>query len=265
LSLCVSASSLSAQTSSSAAPASLQQQTQEQQTQEQQTQGSKPAASSTTANTPLDSSAIPPSNPDAEPVPPQVTVPDFAIANSIPPNSLPMTADQKYIYALHQAFDPSAHAVNVFRSAFEQAANGQPHYGEGWGAYEKRFAAGELDQITGSALIYGFLPTVLHEDPRYFRRGSGSAMARVWYAVNRIFVTQRDNGTSGFNNSRVFGQLISCGISTSYYPARDRTVGYMSENWGVNLGASSAFNVFYEFYPDLKRHFFHSHKSPSGN
>lgn len=65
-----------------------------------------------------------------------------------------MTPDQKYMLAFHQAFDPGAHVVNTFRAAFEQAANGQPHYGQGWGAYEKRFAAGELDQITGSTLIH---------------------------------------------------------------------------------------------------------------
>ena len=93
-------------------------------------------------------------------------------------------------------------------------------------------------------------------------------MSRLWYAINRTFVTRRDDGTSGFNNSQFFGQLISCGISTSYYPARDRTVGYMSTNWGVNLGGNSAYNVFSEFYPDLKRVFFHRHKRsdhPSGN
>jgi hypothetical protein len=176
-----------------------------------------------------------------------------------------MTADQKYAFALHQAFDPSTHLVNVFRSALVQAANGQPHFGQGWGAYEKRFAAGELDQITGSALIYGFLPTVLHDDPRYFRRGSGSAMDRAWYAVNRTFVTRNDNGTAAFNTSETLGQLISCGISTSYYPARDRTLRSVSANWAVDLGTSSIFNLFSEFYPDLKRHIFHSHKPTSGS
>jgi hypothetical protein len=176
-----------------------------------------------------------------------------------------MTADQKYAFALHQAFDPSTHVVNAFRSALVQAANGQPHFGQGWGAYEKRFAAGELDQITGSTLIYGFLPTVLHEDPRYFRRGSGSAMARAWYALNRTFITRNDNGTAAFNTSETLGQLISCGISTSYYPARDRSLRSVSANWAVDLGTNSIFNQFSEFYPDLKRHIFHSHKPTSGD
>lgn len=153
----------------------------------------------------------------------------------------------------------------MFRAAFQQAANGQPHYGQGWGAFEKRFAAGELDQITGSTLIYGFLPAILHEDPRYFSRGGGSATARAWYALNRTFVARRDNGTAGFNTSETLGQLISCGISTSYYPARDRTLRSVSTNWVVNLGANSIFNMFAEFYPDLKHAIFRGHKASSGN
>jgi hypothetical protein len=75
----------------------------------------------------------------------------------------------------------------------------------------KAFCAAEGDQISGSLLIYGVLPTILHEDPRYFRKGRGSTISRMWYADNRTFFARRDNGTSGFNNSEAFGQLISCG------------------------------------------------------
>lgn len=90
-------------------------------------------------------------------------------------------------------------------------------------------------------------------------------MARVWYAANRTFVSQRDNGMAGFNTSRIFGQLISCGISTSYYPSRDRRLRSMSANWALNLGTNSVFNMFAEFYPDLKRAFLRRNKQASGN
>ena len=90
-------------------------------------------------------------------------------------------------------------------------------------------------------------------------------MARAWYAVSRTFVTRKDNGTAEFNTSETLGQLISCGISTSYYPARDRTVRSVSANWAVNLGTNSVFNMFAEFYPDLKRAFFRRDQHAPGN
>lgn len=244
--LCVSAGPLAAQVVSNAATP-------------QHTQAPRPRPSA-----PLLDAPAPISNPESLPKP----LREFATTTDFLSTSRPLTTWGKYAYSFHQAFDPSAHVVNVFQAALQQAANGQPHYGEGWIAFEKRLAASEADQITGSILSFGVLPSVLHQDPRYFRQGTGPGIYRLWYAINRTFVTRRDDGTSGFNTSQFFGQMISCGISTSYYPARDRTLGYVSANWGVSLGGNSANNVFQEFYPELKHFFFRSRKQsvpPAGN
>jgi hypothetical protein len=190
-------------------------------------------------------------------------IPDFENTNDTEANRRPLTVREKYILSLHQAFDFSAHVGDAFQAALQQAANGQPNYGEGWGAYGKRFAANEGDQISSSILIYGVLPSVLREDPRYFRQGRGSAMARIWYAINRTFVTRRDRGTNGFNTSETVGQLISAGISTSYYPPQDRSVSRVFSNWAVNLGGNSGYNVLSEYYPDLMRVLFHRHAKPA--
>jgi hypothetical protein len=190
-------------------------------------------------------------------------IPDFENTNDVPANRHPLTVRQKYILSLHQAFDISSHIGNAFQSGLQQWADSQPHFGEGWNAYGKRFAASEGDQISSSILIYGALPTMLHEDPRYFRRGRGSMISRMWYAANRTFVTRRDDGTNAFNNSETWGQLISCGVSTSYYPAQDRTVSRVFSNWVVNLGGNSAYNVLSEYYPDFMRALFHRHPKPA--
>jgi hypothetical protein len=187
-------------------------------------------------------------------------IPDFENTNDIPANHRPLTVREKYILSLHQAFDISAHVGNVFQAALQQAGNGQPHYGQGWGAYAERFGANEGDQITGSLLMYGVLPSVLHEDPRYFRRARGSATARMSYAIDRTFVTRVDNGSSRFNTSEVFGQLMSSSISTTYYPQQDRTAARVFSNWVVNLGGNSGYNVLSEFYPDVMRALFGRHK-----
>jgi hypothetical protein len=207
------------------------------------------------------------SNPDLAPPPKRMfgMIPDFENTNDIPANRHPLTVHEKYMLSLHQAFDISAHIGNAFQAGLQQWGNGQPRYGQGWGAYGERFAAGEGDQITGSILIYGVLPSMLHDDPRYFRQGRGSAMARTWYAINRTFVTRRDKGTSGFNSSQTFGQLISCGISTSYYPPQDRGVSRVFSNWAVNLGGNSAYNVLSEYYPDLMQALFHRHAKPAAS
>jgi hypothetical protein len=203
--------------------------------------------------------AIKAANPDLEPPPKRMfgMIPDFENTNDTEANRHPLTVREKFILSLHQSFDISAHIGNAFQAGLQQAANGQPRYGQGWGAYGERMAANEGDQISSSILIYGVFPSILHEDPRYFRQGRGNAFARIWYAANRTFVTRMDSGRNRFNNSVLWGQLISCGISTSYYPPQDRSVSRVFSNWGVNLGGNSAYNVLSEYYPDMMRAIFH--------
>jgi hypothetical protein len=187
-------------------------------------------------------------------------IPDFESANDTAANQTPLTPHQKYVLALHNAFDFSAYVGDAFTAGIQQATNGQPHYGHGWGAYGERFVAAEADQTTGSLLTYGVFPSLLREDPRYFRQGTGSAASRLWYAVTRTFVTRRDDGTNGFNRSETIGQLVSCGISTSYYPAVDRSASRVFLNWGVNLGYNSGYNVLTEYYADMLNGVFHRPK-----
>jgi hypothetical protein len=178
-------------------------------------------------------------------------IPNFMTANDQPENQGPLTPKQKFNIAWHQWYDMSAHFGNIIQAAISQAADGEPHYGQGWGAFGERFAAQEGDQFTGSFLIYGILPTVLHQDPRYFRRGKGSPLSRVEYAASRVLIARKDDGDPTFNFSQVFGQLGQAGISLSYYPQQDRDVRGLLVGWGINQLYNIGWNQLKEFTPDL--------------
>jgi hypothetical protein len=178
-------------------------------------------------------------------------IPNFMTANDQPENRGPLTTKQKYSIAWHQFVDPSAHFANLLQASISQAADGIPHYGQGWGAFGERFLAQEGDQFTGSFLIYGVIPQLLRQDPRYFRKGTGSAFSRIGYAASRVLIARRDNGSSVFNASQVFGQLGQAGISLSYYPKQDRDVRGLFVGWAVNQGYNVGWNQLKEFSPDL--------------
>jgi hypothetical protein len=187
-------------------------------------------------------------------------IPNFQTKNDDPGNQPPLTVKQKYILALHQTVDFSAHIGNAFQAALQQASNTQPHYGEGWGPYAERFGAAEGDQATSSFFIFGFLPSILHDDPRYFRKGPGhSIKSRIFYSATRTVITRKDSGEPTFNIPQVAGQLFQQSISTIYYPPEDRTVGRVFQNWGTTLAYNSAYNVVKEFYPDVLHLVFHRH------
>jgi len=187
-------------------------------------------------------------------------VPNFQTTNQAP-DYKPMTVREKYVLTYHQTVDFSVHFGNLFQAMLQQASNGQPHYGQGWGAYAQRFGAAEADQVTSAFFIFGFLPHVLREDPRYFRMGPAHRpLRRIAYAATRTVITKTDAGGSAFNTPQVLGQLAQQSISTyTYYPKTDRSVSGLFQNWGVNLSYNSAYNVLKEYYPDFLRWTFKRH------
>jgi len=204
--------------------------------------------------------SIEPANQDKQPrdhtrdeVPKRIffIIPNFMTANDQPENQGPLTPKQKFTIAWHQYYDESAHFGNVVQAAISQAADGIPHYGQGWGAFGERFLAQEGDQFTGSMLIYGVLPTALHQDPRYFRKGRGRALSRIAYAASRVVIARTDSGKNTFNVSQVVGQLGQAGISLSYYPQQDRDIRGLFSGWAINQGYNIGWNQLKEWTPDL--------------
>lgn len=192
-------------------------------------------------------------------------IPNFQTKDDTPQYQPPLTVKEKYALEFHQTVDFSAHFGNLFQAMLQQASNGQPHYGQGWGAYGERFGAAEADQVTSAFFIFGFLPHILHDDPRYFRKAKGSIWSRITYSASRTVVTRTDAGTSAFNTPQVAGQLLQQAISTAYYPEVDRTTSRVFQNWGTNLAYNCAYNVLKEFYPDFLRIAFHRHRQQQAN
>lgn len=179
-------------------------------------------------------------------------IPNFMTANDQPENKGPLTPKQKFNIAWHQFWDMSAHFGNVIQAGISQAANGLPHYGQGWGAFGERYLAQEGDQFSGSMLIYGVLPTVLHEDPRYFRKGRGKALSRIGYAASRVLIARTDSGKNTFNACQMFGQLGQASISAyTYYPKQDRELEGVVLGWTINQTYNIGWNQLKEFTPDL--------------
>src|SRR5262252_8285539 len=97
-------------------------------------------------------------------------------------------------------------------AAFSQRDNQTPRYGEGWENYGKRFGAAAADFGTQSLLSAGVFATLLHQDPRYFRKGPSAGIpSRIVYAATRLFICRDDAGKSVFNASNLLG--MSTGIA----------------------------------------------------
>jgi len=125
--------------------------------------------------------------------------------------------------------------------------------------YSRYFGASYGDLVIGDYMTEAIFPTLLHQDPRYFRRGSGSGCSRLGYAVGQIFWTHRDSGGTQFNYSEVLGNSAAVAISNAYY-SDNRTAGNAVSKLGMQLGVDMFGNILKEFWPDLQRKF---HRKPA--
>jgi hypothetical protein len=182
-------------------------------------------------------------------------VPAFDVISANSKDIKPLTKGEKFHLFLVGAFDPFEWLWSGAEAGLEQAAGEQKGYGQGAAGYGKRFGAAMADGATGAFFGTFLLPTVLHQDPRYFRKGEGSFGGRLGYSITRTVITRSDNGKRQFNYSFVGGSLISGGLSNIYYPHDDRGFGLTMSRTGIAFFSASGFNVAKEFWPDFARKF----------
>lgn len=165
----------------------------------------------------------------------------------------PLTPGGKFILASKDTIDPFTFVLAGFYAGIAQWQNDYPEWKQGAEGYGKRFGAAYADQAIGNYFTEAIVPVLMHEDPRYFRKGVGTGWSRICYAFSRTVVTRTDRGTTQFNYSEIVGNAAAAGISNLYYPAAERTLGETGEKFAVQVVSDSAFNILLEFWPDMKR------------
>ena len=163
-----------------------------------------------------------------------------------------LTPKGKLAIAWEDATDQAIFLQSAFIAGLGQATNGNPSFGQGVAGYARRFGTAYLDFAVQNMMTEGIFPTLLHQDPRYFRRRQGTGRSRLGYAISRLFITRPDSGKHQFNYSEVVGGAASLAISNAYY-ADGRFVGNNMGRYGLQLGFDAASNILKEFWPDLKR------------
>jgi hypothetical protein len=174
-------------------------------------------------------------------------------------NVRPMTAGEKFQLFAVNTVSPFQFLASAAIAGIDQADDRYPSWGQGGEGFGKRFAASYADAATSNFFGTFLFPSVLHQDPRYFRKGTGSFGSRLGYAVTRILVTRTDSGRSAANASLWLGATASGALSNVYYPRDQQTGANTAERIGINLGTTAGLNVAREFWPDVSRKLFHHH------
>jgi hypothetical protein len=183
-------------------------------------------------------------------------------------NAVSLTAGQKFRLMFDTEKDPATIGFSMFVALIGQAEGSHPGYGGGIGGYGKRFGQNYADTFDGAFWGNAVLPSWWHQDPRYFRLGTGSIRHRIFYALSTN-VRAKHDGTQRWepNYSNLVGNVISGGISNLYLPANERGIGSTFEGAAVVTAEGGIGSMLEEFWPDITgaivRHYRKTHPHPA--
>jgi len=169
----------------------------------------------------------------------------------------PPTPRVLFKVATENSFDYSAFVFVGVTSLLAEGDNAHSQLGKGVGGYWAYYWRGYLDKTDGNYMVDFAFPTLLHEDERYYAKGTGSIWNRGVYAATRVVITPHDNGRNGFNGAEILGRGVSQAISLTYYPSATQTLGGYSTKFAYAIGRDALTNVFREFWPDISTHLLH--------
>jgi hypothetical protein len=190
-------------------------------------------------------------------------VPAFNISYRSNSDAVSLTAGEKMKLALRSSIDPVTFAGATVVAGYHEGLGNDPGFGWGPEGYGKRVGAAYLDAFDGTIIGNGILPSILHQDPRYFRLGHGTVTHRLLYALATNVMCLHDKTHKWEPNySNVAGNIISGAISNLYYPSGESGIGQTLTNGFVVTAEGGAGSIFQEFWPDISRKFLH--KDPTG-
>jgi hypothetical protein len=169
----------------------------------------------------------------------------------------PFSTREKFVLASKDSVtDYSSYTWAGILAGQAMLLNSDPELGRGIKGYGRYYWRTFVDGVSGTFFTEAIVPSVTHEDPRYYTMGQGGFFHRMGYAISRTFVTKTDSGGSSFNWSEVAGNGLEAGLSNAYYPPQERGLSQTALNWGTQMESAVLNHIFQEFWPDIRKNLF---------
>ncbi len=170
------------------------------------------------------------------------------------PDSQPLTAKEKARLAAHDVVDPFNLITIAGEAGISVAADPHSGYGPGFPGFGRYVAVSFTQDMTGEFFDTFLIPSLAHQDPRYFRMPHASVPRRALHAIAQVFWAQGDNGKGMPNYGNLAGFAIDDAIGNLYVPGQRTNVPSSVERYAIGLATAPAGNLVIEFLPDVARH-----------
>lgn len=167
-----------------------------------------------------------------------------------------LSTREKFVIAMHDSVDYSSFLLVGALAAKGLQSNATPQLGTGAAGFGRYYWREFTDQISGTFFTEAILPTLTHEDPRYYTLGKNGFLRRASYAITRTVVTKNDAGREEFNISEIGGNAAEATLSNFYYPSQERGLNKTAKNFATQTAITAGANVLKEFWPDIRKNVF---------
>ena len=162
--------------------------------------------------------------------------------------------------ATHQSFDYSSFIFLGITSLSAEGINSHPVLGKGVDGFWAYTWRGFLDKTDGTYIGAWFLPSLLHEDTRYYAMGhERSVPIRILYIISRQAVTRTYGGRQTPNIAGLGGKVLTQIVSREYYPTGATSFDVLATKFAYSAMRDIAFTSIREFYPDIAAHYIRKH------
>ena len=167
-----------------------------------------------------------------------------------------LSTGEKFVIAMHDSVDYSSFLLVAALAGKGLSSKAIPAFGTGAAGFSRYYWRQFTDQVSGTFFTEAILPTLTHQDPRYYTFGKNGFFRRASYAISRTFITKNDRGTNEFNISEIGGNASEAALSNLYYPASERGFGKSAKNFATQTVITLGANILKEFWPDIRKNIF---------
>jgi hypothetical protein len=167
--------------------------------------------------------------------------------------TIPLSWKQKGYLALHQTTDPGSIGTIVGISAISIAIDSHSAYGPGLKGFGKLAGVSLLQNATGEFFGTFAIPSLVRQDPRYFRKPDAPFGKRLVYSISRSYVSRSDSGKTIPNYGVLGAYPIVAVLSNLYVPGIESDGPSTARRIGVGLALDPVNGIVNEFLPDVAK------------
>jgi hypothetical protein len=160
-------------------------------------------------------------------------------------------ASDKFRLFVRKSSSPANFVHAGWNAGWDQLNNDDPSFGQGAEGYGKRYGAALADSTSHKFFGTFLYPSILRQDPRYYRLGDGTVNHRLGHALRHVFVAQSDSGNAMPNYSEWFGTFSYKALGNLYHPGNARGFGPVARRSGIGIATDMGWDVFREFWPEV--------------